>query len=259
MTSVSADERFEFDVQGYLHLKGAMPPDEVQQYLAWIEDMIQVDLEPFKADDPESRFHQMNHPVSRIFDVDIRFACLLDHPAVTPYLIEFLGADYRHIDNDVLFSYPDYEGGEWHRGVREHPTGHVVDGKFICPMVKVFFCVTDVGPDEGAFAVIPGSHKAQFPVEHQIDGKNRVDMPGQHIFDNVKAGDIVIFNEALIHTGRPNPSSKIRKTLIVNFGRKDAGVWETYHPREATLAAVTPRQREILSNTDHTWQEPELV
>ena len=259
MSSVSADQRFAFDVQGYLHLQGALSQDEVCEYLSWIEAMTQIDIEPFKTDDPESRLHQMNQPVSRIFDVDIRFACFLDHPAVAPYLVECLGPDYRHIDNDLLFSYPDYEGGQWHRGVREHPTGHVVDSQFICPMIKVFYCVTDVEPDEGAFAVNPGSHKAQFPVEHQIEQANRVDMPGQHIFDTVKAGDIVLFNEALIHTGRPNPSSKIRKTIIVNFGRKDTGVWETYQPRAQTLQNVSPRRREILSNRDHTWDEPVLT
>jgi hypothetical protein len=48
--------------------------------------------------------------------------------------------------------------------------------------------------------------------------------------------------------------------FIVNLGRSTAGVWEGYRPREETLAAVTPRQREILSNTNTAfWQQPVLV
>jgi ectoine hydroxylase-related dioxygenase (phytanoyl-CoA dioxygenase family) len=190
-----------------------------------------------------------------MFDADVRFARLLDHPVIAPYLAEFLGADYRHIDNDLYYTYPGFAGGHWHRGARAHPTGHVVDGKFICPMVKVFYCMTDVGPDEGEFVVIPGSHKAQF----KLDYEGRIDLPAQHIFNDVKAGDSIIFNEGLIHNGRPNRSQKTRKTLIVNFGRADAGVWRGYRPKAETLAAITPNQRRILTNENKEfWKEPNL-
>ncbi|MCZ6677886.1 MAG: phytanoyl-CoA dioxygenase family protein [Candidatus Poribacteria bacterium] len=159
--------------------------------------------------------------------MDARFARFLDHPVVEPFLIAFLGADYRHIDNDLYYTYPGYKGGGWHR-----PTGHVIDGKFICPMVKVFYCITDVGPNEGEFEVIPGSHRAQFS---PADYHKRLDLPAQHIFDDVNAGDIILFNEGLIHNGLPNPSQKTRKTIIVNFGRRDAGVWQGYKPLSQTL------------------------
>jgi ectoine hydroxylase-related dioxygenase (phytanoyl-CoA dioxygenase family) len=102
--------------------------------------------------------------------------------------------------------------------------------------------------------VIPGSHKASFEIDLE-----RVDLPGQHIFDDVTAGDIIIFNEALLHNGRPNSSTSTRRTIIVNFGREDAGVWPGYRPRAATLDAVTPRQRQILSNGAAVWAEPDLV
>jgi hypothetical protein len=106
--------------------------------------------------------HQINRPLSRIIDADVRFARLLDHRAVEPYLGAFLGDDYRHIDNDLYYTYPGYAGGQWHRGVQSHPTGHVVDGQLICPMVKVFFCLNDVGPGQGEFVVIPGLHKSRY-------------------------------------------------------------------------------------------------
>ena len=69
----------------------------------------------------------------------------------------------------------------------------------------------------------------------------------------VKAGDIILFNEALLHNGRPNPSQKTRKTLIVNFGRNDARVWRGYAPKSATLEQVSDAQRAILSNAPGFW------
>ncbi|MDP9380373.1 MAG: phytanoyl-CoA dioxygenase family protein [Chloroflexota bacterium] len=252
--SISEDLKFAFDVQGYVLLRGALSPTEVEEYKGWVEQAQQTDVSALNADDPGRLEHQLNRPVSRMFDADPRFARFLDHPAVEPLLAEFLGTDYRHIDNDLYFTYPGYKGGGWHRGVQAHPTGHVIEGRFICPMVKVFYCLTDVGPGEGEFVVVPGSHKARFEVD-----THRLDLPAQRVFDDIRAGDIIVFNEALLHNGRPNRSSKTRQTIIVNFGRNDAGVWPGYAPRRETLAAVTPRQREILSNAEAVWREPELV
>jgi ectoine hydroxylase-related dioxygenase (phytanoyl-CoA dioxygenase family) len=247
--SISPDHRFAFDAVGYLHLRSALAADEVARYTQWIVETESTDVNALNADDPEGIRHQLNRPVSRFIDADVRFACLLDHPVVTPFLSEFLGAEYRHIDNDLYYTYPGYAGGHWHRGVPADANGHVVDGGFVCPMVKVFYCMTDVGPGEGEFVVIPGSHKSHF----KIETKGRVDLPAQHVFDDVKAGDIIIFNEALLHNGRPNPSQKTRKTLIVNFGRNDARVWRGYRPKPATLAQITDAQREILSNEPGFW------
>ena len=249
--SISQDHRFEFDVQGYLHLRQALASDEVDLYRRWITEAEATDVKALNAGDPDRLRHHLNRPVSRVIDADPRFCRFLDHPASRPFLVAFLGEGYRHIDNDLYYTYPGYAGGTWHRGVRPHPTGHVVDGRFACPMVKVFFCMTAVGPGEGEFVVVPGSHRAMFEIE--TDG--RVDLPAQHVFDDVRAGDVIIFNEGLLHNGRPNRSQKTRKTIIVNFGRREAGVWIGYAPRPQTLAAATPRQRDILSNADRVWKE----
>ncbi len=250
---LSDDERFLFDNQGYLHLHRALPPEEVAAYLRLVEDTCDRDVNELN-EDPTYLSHQLNRPLSRMIDADMRFASLLDHPAVEHYLVAFLGQDYRHIDNDLYFTYPGYTGGHWHRGVQAHPTGHVVNDQFICPMVKVFFCLSDVGPNQGEFVVVPGSHKSCFAIT-----TTRVDLPGQHVFDTVQAGDVVVFNEALLHNGRPNPSEKTRITLIVNFGRTEAGPWPGYTPKSETLAAVTPRQRHILTSGSPVWQEPVLA
>jgi ectoine hydroxylase-related dioxygenase (phytanoyl-CoA dioxygenase family) len=251
---VTQDQRFEFDVRGYLHLREALSETEVAEYRGWVAEAAGTDIQALNGAETGRHAHQLNRPVSRVIDADPRFARFLDHPAVEPLLAEFLGENYRHIDNDLYFTYPGYGGGHWHRGVRAHPTGHVIEGRFVCPMVKVFYCLTDVGPGEGEFVVVPGSHKARFEVD-----TDRPDLPGQHIFDDVRAGDVIVFNEALLHNGRPNQSEKTRQTIIMNLGRRDAGVWPGYAPREETLAAVSRRQRAILSNAGVTWMEPELV
>ncbi len=248
----SADERFHFDVAGYLHLRGVVGGDELATVLAWAEETARIDVAALNADRGELIARQLNRPVSRIFDADQRFLRYLDDARVHPYLVDFLG-DHRHIDSELYDTRPGYAGGPWHRGVARDDTGHVRHGTFLCPMVKVFWCLTAVGPGQGEFVLVPGSHRAQMPVD-----LDRIDLPGQRIFDDVHAGDVIIFNEACLHTGRPNPSRHTRKTLIFNYGRADAGTWPGYAPAAATLAVATPRQRRILANGDAVWQEPVL-
>src|SRR5262245_46704332 len=137
----SPDQRFAFDVVGYLHLRGALKPEEVAEYAEWMSETEKSDVNTLNSDNPDGMSHQINRPVSRFIEADLRFACLLDHPAVTPYLNEFLGVDYRHIDNDLYYTYPGYAGGNWHRGVAADPSGYVADGLFVCPMVKIFYCM----------------------------------------------------------------------------------------------------------------------
>ena len=246
------DLRFVFDVQGYLHLPAALTPEEVREYSRWMDEVENTDMAALNASDdkaPEDAMqHQLKRPVSRVLDADPRFACFLDHSAVHDILCNTLGENCKHIDNDLFYTYPGYPSGGWHRGVPNHPTGYGVDGKFACPMVKVFYCMTDVGPNEGAFAVVPGSHRAAF----EIDIK-RIDLPAQRVFDDVKSGDVIVFNEALLHNGHPNPSQKTRKTIIMNLGREDAGAWRGYAPMAKTIEAVTPRQRDILCNSAPEW------
>ena len=251
---ISQDHRFAFDIQGYLHLRAALTDAEVAEYRTWVDNAAQTDVHALNVDEPERLKSHINRPVSRVIDADPRFACFLDHPAVEPLLAEFLGAEYRHIDNDLYFTHPGFDGGVWHRGVQAHPSGHVMDGEFVCPMVKVFYCLTDVGPDEGPFVVVPGSHKAVFEID-----MDRCDLPGQKIFDDVRAGDVIVFDEGLLHNGRPNPSTKTRQTIIMNLGRQDAGPWPGYAPKPETLAAVSPRQRAILTNATPVWAEPDLL
>jgi hypothetical protein len=51
----------------------------------------------------------------------------------------------------------------------------------------------------------------------------------------------------------------MRQTIIMNFGRQDAGAWPGYAPNPETLAAVSPRQRAILTNNAPVWAEPDPV
>ncbi|MBT7099737.1 hypothetical protein HN937_20345, partial [Candidatus Poribacteria bacterium] len=50
---ISDDARFEFDVQGYIHLRGALTAGELVDYGRWIAGVESVDTSALNADDAE--------------------------------------------------------------------------------------------------------------------------------------------------------------------------------------------------------------
>ena len=108
---ISDDLRFAFDVQGYVHLRRALTADEVADYNRWMSEAENTDVQALNTDNLDGMKYQLNRPISRIFDADTHFARFLDHPVVEPLLSEFLGEDYRHIDNELYYTYPGYPGG----------------------------------------------------------------------------------------------------------------------------------------------------
>lgn len=243
------DLRFLLDTQGFLHLRGALAGGELAGLQALVEGVAAVDPASLPGRDPTpSRY--LDRPLSRVLDAEPRLVRLLDHPVLEPILRELLGAGYQHIDNDLLDTVPGYPGGGWHRGVRPDAQGYVRDGRFRCTMVKAFFCLSEVDPGGGAFALVPGSHRAQIGIP-----LDRERLPGMRVFDDVRAGDLIVFNEAVLHNGLPHRGTRRRRTLIVNFGRAGCGAWPGYAPQPGTLAASTPRQRAILDDRGLVWDE----
>ena len=77
--ALTQDQLFEFDVQGYLHLRNALTPAEVVEYTAWMDEAQSTDVQALNADFPEGLKQQLNRPVSRM--VDAAYASFR-HPAL---------------------------------------------------------------------------------------------------------------------------------------------------------------------------------
>jgi len=128
---------------------------------------------------------------------------------------------------------------------------HYVDGKMFSGLTVATFALTDVPEGSGGLAVIPGSHKSNFPVPEDIRMLRR----SSPIVTQVptKAGDCVIFTERLIHGTLPWQGPGIRRTLFLKYAPGSL-TWEkrAYLPPEgipaihAIEAQLTPQQRKLL-------------
>jgi hypothetical protein len=133
------------------------------------------------------------------------FVNLVDHPAYYPLLQELTGGE-------TVFLFPQF------RTVPPSPLSYVgwhFDVPRTTPLhLKVQIYLQDIGPGDGAFAYVPGSHiegAGPYPSVRQLE-----DMPGQRTFYG-KAGTALIFNSYGMHTSLRNTSASPRRSIILIY------------------------------------------
>ena len=190
---------------------------------------------------------------------------IIAHPRLLPFLSATVGEDVQTATIQVRVLEPQTaedareEGGYvgWHR---DHSSDE--EWRFLGrPLnTKVLVYLTDVGPDDGCTACVPGSHlfenRPEYTIykgmgggEHQkTKVRDQHDMPGM-IAAEVKAGSAFLFNTRLWHTTLPNTGDRDRwavLTLYCPFYQKQPGVTvEAAVALEAAGQLDTPMRRQL--------------
>lgn len=225
---VTDRDRYLFDARGYLVVRGVLDAEEVASYNALLDR-----LDPEAISDPDRRDNKLR----RLFDLDPKYAELMDHDAVLPYLSEFVGDGLRIDGAYSLVKLPG-EGVPLHARPESPRDGtgwyHVHRGKITSGLTGVEWALTDMPPGTGGFCVVPGSHKANFEVPLEELADEAEDLA-------VSAGDVIFFTEALTHGSRwHGPGS--RRVLIYKYSPGPIA-WSSYVWNESSRAQLTERQR----------------
>ena len=113
-------------------------------------------------------------------------------------------------------------------------------------MIVCQFQLADVNEGDGGLCVIPGSHKANFPLPEKI----RLWQEHREVVYNVpcKTGDMVIFNEATLHGTLPWTAEHERRSLLYRYSPKylhfAGGTYQTSQP--AWVSELTEAQQAVL-------------
>ncbi|MBV7338884.1 phytanoyl-CoA dioxygenase family protein [Chloroflexi bacterium TSY] len=254
---VPIEERFHFDLCGFLILRNVLSPSECQAYLdvlnvlerqsyedGWIEA-----LGPGRPPRPTreiGRHHQIRlNGLPRLHTI---FDALIDHPRILPYLYEFVG-EPQLINTWSISKSINSQPGGWHRGVS--PTDYSVrNGDIRSRMLNVVYFLTDNGPEDGCIVAVPGSHKCNFDLDWQ--NYSGLELPGA-VPVTGKAGDVFLFSEAVIHDGLHKTTQGVRTNLYYNYVHVHYNVM-TREPRNCHLFYFPPQIRERL-----TAQQRELT
>ena len=221
MDEIGVEEHFLFDLQGFILLRGVLSPAEcgalngVLQELEEreYEDAWQQALPPGAVGRP-TRETQIPHQVrlNGLPNLDPSFDGLIGHPEVLPYLRAFMG-EPQLINTWSIAKDQGTPSGGWHRGVPTTDYSYR-DGHIRTRMLNTVYFLTDNGPDDGSVVALPGSHKSSFDL-HWRDYQG-LEMPGS-VAAVGRAGDVLLFSEAVIHDGLPKTSPGIRRNLYFNY------------------------------------------
>ena len=206
---LSDEQKFNFDLQGFLVVKGVLTHDECRE-LSDLADEIWPEEPsdgPYRRTGSVSMWHQ-------------RFLDLIDHPVVLPYLEALIGPRLR-IDHDYcIFMKKDGAKNRLHGGPRMFETDHwyhYADGVMRNGLTVATWNLTDARLGDGGFACIPGSHKTNF-LSFLPEDIARFDRESDYVYQPpVEAGDVLIFTEALIHGTATWTSEQERRALLFKY------------------------------------------
>lgn len=219
---MTEEERYLFDLNGYLAVEGAIEPDALDAMNAWIDRQ-----EAMNSDG------RGQHRAGNLLTWGPEFRALVDNPRVLPLLKELLGDGLR-LDHDyAIFSERGGEGLQLHGGGTPYDPAqyyHCRDGRMYNGLTVVSYALADVPPGAGGLAVIPGSHKAGFalPPGYRHFDKSGDAVPAAIQSVPMRAGDAVIFTEALTHGTFPWQAKHQRRSLFFKFSPRHLS-WAKRH------------------------------
>ena len=132
------------------------------------------------------------------------FRRMIAHPRSHRFLSELCGPGYRLEGLGIITMDKGAEGFWFHEGGEpyDRTRGYVYrNGRMFTGMTNIAAQLTDVGPANGGFACVPGSHRANFPCPDDI----RLYEAHEDRFVQIpaEAGDGILFCETLMHGALP--------------------------------------------------------
>jgi phytanoyl-CoA dioxygenase PhyH len=240
-------ERYLFDLNGYLAVRGALSAAVLAELNALMDERIAHDV---PADATTHRFGD-------VLDWGPAVRTLIDHESMLPYLEEILGVDFRldHNYADLIRSGKGPIGTRLHGGAVPFDPGQsytFIEGRPRSGLLVIAYNLRDVGPNDGGFGCVPGSHKANLPfpedwreLEEDRDGLVRA-VTGP-------AGTAIIFTEAMTHGTLPWRGTGERRTLFFKYDPAAYAWGAAFYDRDR-WPDLTPRQRAILESPNARYR-----
>ncbi len=248
---MTPEQRYWFDLTGYIHLKQVLKGDE----LARVQEAVDNYLNTPPGQRPEGykiRDKEYHHAVG----FDRALDALAVHPATWPIIREFTNGRPQMSGSGVICNNQG-EGALPLHCARDDfgfdaTRYECRDGRILCSDFVVFFYMTEVRPGDGGLLLVPGSHKSAFnrPAELFHGGEVVEDIPEGVVNITPVAGDVVIFSELTTHgviAWRPRD----RQRRMVNYRYKVHHRGYEHRYTSGLKALLPPELVELASDEDY--------
>ncbi|HEY0376711.1 MAG TPA: phytanoyl-CoA dioxygenase family protein [Pyrinomonadaceae bacterium] len=231
---VTDQDLYLFDLRGFLVLRQVLGADEVGELNRVLDEKIE-------RPPGESLGSQVFNDFL-LWGAGLR--ALLAHERVMPLLRQVVDEEPRLDRYYGLHMVPGTTGVPLHGGAKDVEDMSeyyaVVDGRPRSGITTVCWALTDMLPENGGFACIPGSHKSGLPRPAALDeAECLVQVP-------LSAGDVLVFTGAIAHRGMLWAGPHSRRSLLFKYAPRHIA-WARFYlswPREL-LDALNPEQRSL--------------
>jgi hypothetical protein len=231
-------ERYLFDLQGYLAVPDALGAEQ----LAALNEIMDAQIAEGVAPDAHT------HRFVGLLQWGRPYLDLIDNPRISPYLEALLGPGFRldHEYADIIRAGKGPIGTTLHGGATPFASPFYYryhDGRMHNGLLVAAYNLHDVGPDDGGFAAVPGSHKSNLPFPDEWRELEERQPCVQPVTG--KAGTAILFTEALTHGTLPWKAKHERRTLFYKFS-PHALSWAAFYYDARDYEDLTDRQKAIL-------------
>ena len=240
-------QRYLFDLNGYLTVPGALSSAVLAELNGLMDERVARDV-PAEA---------TTHRFGDVLDWGPAVRRLIDHEPILPYLAEILGGDFRldHDYADLIRSGKGPIGTRLHGGAVPYDPGQsytFIEGRPRSGLLVVAYNLRDVGPDDGGFGCVPGSHKANLPFPEEWRELSE-DRDGLVKAVTGPAGTAIIFTEAMTHGTLPWRGTGERRTLFLKYDPAAYAWGAAFYDRDR-WPDLTERQRAILESPNARYR-----
>lgn len=241
------EEKWRFDLHGYLVLKGAVSPQDVRRMVELSDDWHareDTDLpEPLTTYRDASTKPTTPRSINQVEYADEVFQRLVLNAEILRVVLALTDNSPQHLGCALTQNTKESDALAFHGGVSgglRNPANdyQAADGRVFATFLNAGVSLVDV-PKGTGFVCIPGSHKSHFARPANVDITD-----GPPVVDNVsvQAGDVVLFTEALCHGALRWTQETPRRTVFVRYGTSYA----SWSPGAAPLPAYKDRIPEEL-------------
>lgn len=228
MKKITDDDIQFFDDYGYLHISGALQPNEVSALQSESQRLIDRIRSGEEEDrwtnrGPEGIPYYLTYLHSHPNEVSLK---LLAHPTILDLAERMVGPDFVPTYESLVFKLPEAGSSvPWHRDANsDHPgTGRRI--------FNVDIYLDDSTVENSCVWVVPGSQKwSQERIDAMLEqAKTAFELPGA-VPAEMRPGDILLHDIMVLHGSTENRSRALRRVIYYEFRSashiREAGWWE---------------------------------
>lgn len=253
---MTAEEKYLFDLHGFIVLKQAVPAAEVRRMVelcdrwhAVPDEQLPPPLTSYRHPEVTSKDPRAINHVEYGDEVFQRLVLNREIMRVVlaltgdcPQLLDVALTRNTAESNDIKF-HGGVSGG-WHNPANQY---QAVGDRCFATFINAAVSLVDV-PQGSGFVCVPGSHKAHFDRPAHITHESA---PPTVINVCPRAGDVVLFTEALCHGALRWRGNEPRRTVFVRYSTSYAS-WSPGHGAiEAHKAKISPEVYELHQQLGH--------